>query len=140
MRRAGDTALHHAVKLMDQPTRQAVLRVLLSQQLMGRPGPNVEAANNAGHTPLMLAIIEHDHGDACNMLMQQQQNLNLADKRGYTALHHAGARSTLSRALFCGCRAGWVPALYFVQQARRSCLQQHRRSSPVHSARPLPGR
>jgi len=133
MRRAGNTALHHAVELRSQAFRQAVLDVLLSG--MRQTKPNVEAANNAGLTPLMLAI-QHGYGDACDMLLRRQQNLNLADGGGCTALHYAGARGALSRAPACGWRAGWALALRLVQPARRSRSQQHRRPVPVHSAGP----
>jgi ankyrin repeat protein len=135
MRCAGDTALHHAVRLERHNIRQDVLDVLLSPQRFKKP--NVAAVNKDGLTPLMLAI-RNGHGDACDMLLQQQQNLNLTDGGGCTALHCAGARGAPSRAFLCGCRAGWVLALRLVKQARRSCFQQHRRPFPVHSAGPIP--
>ena len=98
MRRAGDTALHHAVRLESQAIRQAVLGVMLSTHRKRKP--NVAAANNDGLTPLMLAI-QAGHGDACEVLLRRRQNLNLADSEGCTALHCAGARGAPSRALLC---------------------------------------
>jgi len=92
--RAGDTALHHAVHLESQAIRQAVLDVLLSPLRFKKP--NIAVANKDGLTPLMLAI-RYGHGDTCDVLLRRQQNLNLADSEGCTALHHAGAVGALSR-------------------------------------------
>jgi hypothetical protein len=135
MRRAGDTALHHAVRLETQALRQAVLGVLLSPPRKKKP--NVAVANNDGLTPLMLAI-RAGHGDACDNLLRRRQNLNLADSEGCTALHCAGARGAPSRVLLCGCCAVRVLAQRLVKQARRSCLPHHRRPFPRHSAGPSP--
>jgi hypothetical protein len=128
--RAGDTALHHAVHLESQAIRQAVLDVLLSPLRFKKP--NIAVANKDGLTPLMLAI-RYGHGDTCDVLLRRQQNLNLADSEGCTALHHAGAVGALSRS--------WVVVAWggcLVQQDVRSCLRQQRRPLPVHPAGPIP--
>jgi ankyrin repeat protein len=51
-------------------------------------GAQVDAPNNKGHTPLHLAAYG-GHKDLTKLLMQKEANINLADKKGITALHYA---------------------------------------------------
>ena len=81
----GKTALHHALKSNFQCHSKTVLETVRS---LIKSGVNVNATTNDSCTPLTIAI-KHCDVQVINFLIKHGANVELQDKDGRTALHHA---------------------------------------------------
>ena len=78
----GDTALHHAA--FSQTNQADLVNMLLKH------GASIEARNNVGATPLLVAI-GHDNEPAAVALLEGGASLATVDSDGNTALHYAAS-------------------------------------------------
>lgn len=109
--------------LLDPPTRtSSAFETPSVTATSSSSSVNVAAANNNGVTPLMLAIRIGDTA-TFGSLMQRQQNLNLADNQGRTALHYAGAQLALHAVAYLMYDA-CMPAPRSCSQAMSALQQQ----------------
>jgi len=88
---AGSTPLHMAVRAWSE--RQPMMRMLVEEG-----GADVDARDEAGLTPLHVAVMQ-DRLDGIRVLLELGADPNATDEAGYTPLHHAVGRSEIARIL-----------------------------------------